>query len=246
MCRKVSHSETRLPAISASVRLYSESLLQATPLPHDNAQFCRKAFARRVRLHRHRSGRRTCPAGAPIHNLLEALGGRVPVTVVPATDDLDRPSAQLLTDGQRRSASSALQNWLNASDSALWGLCSNGLLLRLVRDNASLTRPAFVEADLRRIFEGDAFADFAALWLLIHASRFGAPGTLPSDCGLERWRDAGQKQGVAARDKLRDGVEDALLSLGTGFLSHPDNGALRGRLQSGDLPLPEFSASCFA
>ncbi|WGS23995.1 N-6 DNA methylase [Bradyrhizobium sp. ISRA463] len=171
---------------------------------------------------------------------LEALGGRVPVTVVPATDDLDRPSAQLLTDGQRRSASSALQNWLNASDSALWGLCSNGLLLRLVRDNASLTRPAFVEADLRRIFEGDAFADFAALWLLIHASRFGAPGTLPSDCGLERWRDAGQKQGVAARDKLRDGVEDALLSLGTGFLSHPDNGALRGRLQSGDLPLPEF------
>ena len=45
----------------------------------------------------------------------------------------------------------------------------------LVRDNASLTRPAFIEADLRRIFEGEAFADFAALWLLIHASRFGAP-----------------------------------------------------------------------
>jgi hypothetical protein len=171
---------------------------------------------------------------------LEAIGGRVPVTVVPTTDDLDRPSADMLTAGQRRSASLALQNWLNASDSALWGLCSNGMRLRLMRDNASLTRPAYIEADLRRIFEGDAFADFTALWLLVHASRFGVAGTLPSDCSLERWRDAGQKEGVAARDKLRDGVEAALLSLGTGFLSHPNNGPLRGRLQSGVLPLPEF------
>ena len=63
----------------------------------------------------------------------------------------------------------------------------------------SLTRPAYIEADLRRIFEGEAFADFTALWLLLHASRFGPAagedGRLPppSDCALERWRDAGQK-----------------------------------------------------
>jgi hypothetical protein len=171
---------------------------------------------------------------------LEAVGGRTPITVVPATEELDRPSAHMLTDGHRRSAAAALQNWLNAFDGALWGLCSNGLQLRLVRDNASLTRPAYIEADLRRIFEGDAFADFTALWLLIHGSRFGTAGALPSDCALERWRDAGQKEGVAARDKLRDGVEAALLSLGTGFLSHSDNGPLQQRLQSGDLPLPEF------
>lgn len=171
---------------------------------------------------------------------LEAVGGRTPVTVVPATEELDRPSAHMLTDGHRRSAAAALQNWLNAFDGALWGLCSNGYQLRLVRDNASLTRPAYIEADLRRIFEGDAFADFAALWLLIHGSRFGTLGTLPSDCALERWRDAGQKEGVAARDKLRDGVETALLSLGTGFLSHPSNTALRQHLQNGTLPLSEF------
>jgi hypothetical protein len=171
---------------------------------------------------------------------LEGLGGRVPVMVVPTTDDLDRPSAHLTMDGQRRSASSALQNWLNANEAALWGLCSNGMLLRLVRDNASLTRPAYIEADLRRIFEGDAFADFAALWLLVHATRFGVSGAPPTDCALERWRDAGQKEGVAARDKLRDGVEDALLSLGTGFLSYPGNGPLREQLRAGALPLPEF------
>ena len=124
---------------------------------------------------------------------LEALGGRVPVVVVPPADDLDRPSPHLTTDGRQRSAASALQDWLNAGEGALWGLCSNGVRLRLTRDNASLTRPAYIEADLRRIFEADLFADFAALWLLLHASRFGVAGAPPADCALERWREAGQQ-----------------------------------------------------
>jgi hypothetical protein len=171
---------------------------------------------------------------------LEAVGGRVPVVVVPPAGDLDRPSAQLTAEGRRRSAASALQDWLNAADSVLWGLASNGTRLRLARDNASLTRPAYIEADLRRIFEADLFADFAALWLLVHVSRFGSAGALPADCALERWREAGLKEGVAARDKLRDGVEAALISLGNGFLSHGENGALREKLQKGTLPLSDL------
>lgn len=171
---------------------------------------------------------------------LEALGGRVPVVVVPPSDELDAPSIHLPSEGRRRSAASAVQDWLNASDGALWGLCSNGIQLRLVRDNASLARPAVIQADLSRIFEGEAFADFAALWFLIHASRFGAPEATPTDCALERWREAGGKEGLAARDRLRDGVEAALLSLGGGFVSHPNNTALRERLASGALPLPDY------
>jgi hypothetical protein len=171
---------------------------------------------------------------------LEARGGRVPVVVVPPSDDLDAPSAHLPSEGHRRSAASAAQDWLNATDDTLWGLCSNGIQLRLVRDNASLTRPAFIEADLRRIFEGEAFADFAALWLLIHASRFGMPGTALADCALEQWREAGGKEGIAARERLRAGFEAALLSFGGGFLGHPDNAALRERVASGALPLSEY------
>jgi hypothetical protein len=172
---------------------------------------------------------------------LEARGGHAPVVVVPPSDELDAPSLHLSSEGRRRSAASALQDWLNASDSALWGLCSNGLQLRLLRANASLTRPAFVEANLHRLFKGEAFADFAALWLLVHASRFGAPGAAPTDCALERWREAGGKEGVVARGRLRDGVEAALLSLGGGFLAHPDNTALRERIANGALSLPEYS-----
>lgn len=171
---------------------------------------------------------------------LEALGGRVPVVVAPPSDPLDRPSPTLSIDGRRTSAALALQDWLNAAEDTLWGLACNGEKLRLVRDNPSLTRPAYIEADLRRMFEGDAFADFTALWLLLHASRFGFAGTPVTDCALERWRDAGQKAGVAARDRLRDGFEEALRAFGTGFLSHPANGELRRKLETKQLDLLDF------
>lgn len=171
---------------------------------------------------------------------LEGLGGRVPIVVVPPADEFDRPSDHLPTDGRRRSAASAIQDWLNANEASLWGVCSNGFRLRLVRDNQSLTRPAYIEADIRAIFQEENFADFTALWLLVHATRFGQPGTSPTDCTLERWREAGQKEGVVARDHLRDGVEAALLSFGNGFLAHPDNGVLREKLHSGELSLTDF------
>jgi hypothetical protein len=173
----------------------------------------------------------------------EALKERVPVVVVPPSDDLDRASAFLsLLSGEnrRRSAASALQDWLNQRDEALWGYCTNGDRLRLMRDNASLTRPAFVEVNLRQIFESENFADFAAAWQIFHSSRFGSPGTPAMECILEHWRTDGAKEGVTARDRLRDGVEAALLALGNGFLAHPENTGLRNRVTNGELPLTDF------
>ncbi|MCB1580360.1 MAG: N-6 DNA methylase [Alphaproteobacteria bacterium] len=171
---------------------------------------------------------------------LEALDGRVPVVIVPPSDALDRASDHLPSDGRKRSAATAIQDWLNADEESLWGFCSNGDRLRLVRDNASLTRPAYLEADLQQIFENDNFADFTALWLLLNASRFGLKGSPVSDCALERWKESGSKEGVAARDRLRDGVEQALLALGNGFLEHPRNRELREQIEKGELPLQDF------
>lgn len=171
---------------------------------------------------------------------LEALDGRVPVVIVPPSDGLDRASEHLPSDGRKRSAATAIQDWLNADEESLWGFCSNGDRLRLVRDNASLTRPAYLEADLQQIFENDNFADFTTLWLLIHSSRFGLKGAPVSDCALERWKESGSKEGVAARDRLRDGVEQSLLALGNGFLEHPRNRELRDQIEKGELPLQDF------
>ncbi|MFN3686444.1 hypothetical protein [Salinarimonas sp.] len=184
-----------------------------------------------------RAGERAYPVGQA------ALGGRVPIVIAPVarTEDgdpkagLDRAHPAFADGTRRRSATLLLQETLNATDTTLWGLVLDGRRLRLMRDNASMTRPAHIEADLDRIFGNGLFAEFSALWLLIHQSRFGAPGAPPSDCALERWREAGKQEGVQARERLREGVEEALTILGAGFLEHRDNGDLRRALEEGRL-----------
>jgi len=164
-----------------------------------------------------------------------ALDGRLPVVVAAYDQRLDERDPRFGGDGRQRSAFGLLQDYLNAADPVLWGLASNGLALRLARDNASFTRPAWIEADLERIFTEDRFADFSLLWLLIHASRFGKPGDLPQLCVLETWREASREEGTRAREQLRGAVEDALQSLGQGFVSSPENQTLRNRFADGSL-----------
>ncbi|WP_372090745.1 N-6 DNA methylase [Tistrella mobilis] len=165
-------------------------------------------------------------------------GGRVPIVVVPPTEEkLDRRSPTLSTD-RSRSPAFALQDYLNDSDGALWGLVTNGTVIRLMRDNASLTRPAYIEADLAAIFTNEDAASFAVLWSLIHRTRFGVAGTPVTDCALERWRESGSREGEAARDRLAAQVETALKVLGSGFLEA--NPELATRLKSGELDLTEW------
>jgi len=164
-----------------------------------------------------------------------ALGDRVPVAVAPAGAGLDTALHEFGDEGRRRSAFGLLQETLNASGDALWGIASDGLLFRIGRDNASLTRPAWIEADLGRIFTEDLYPDFAALWLLAHESRFGRAEDPPETCPLEAWREAGREEGTRAREKLSGGFRQALEILGQGFLSHPANRKLRAGLHAGDL-----------
>lgn len=165
-------------------------------------------------------------------------GGRVPVVVAPPSDEkLDRRSQVLSTD-RSRSPASALQDYLNDHDHASWGLVTNGAVIRLMRENPSLTRPAYIEADLSQIFANEDAASFALLWLLIHRTRFGVAGAPATDCALERWRDAGAREGEAARDRLAEQVEAALKALGSGFLeANPD---LAAKLRSGEVNLTEW------
>ena len=169
-----------------------------------------------------------------------AQKGRVPVVIAPANSGLDALLPAFGDGTRRRSAFGLTQEFLNAADDALWGLCTDGVTLRIARDNASLTRPAWIEADLARIFSEESYADFAALWLLIHETRFGRPSQPVTDCALELWRQSGREQGTRAREQLREGVEDALLCLGQGFLQHPENQALRDALHHGTLTPSDY------
>ena len=161
--------------------------------------------------------------------------GRVPVIFAAHDHFLDKPDTRFGDGVRRRSPFLLAQEYLNASDGALWAIVGNGLKLRILRDNPSLTRPAYIEADLEAIFTEGLYPDFTALWLLAHASRFGKVGNEPGDCPLERWRNTAQEDGIRARDRLRIGVTEALRALGTGFLAHPANMELRRRLEAGEL-----------
>ncbi|TDB73394.1 Eco57I restriction-modification methylase domain-containing protein [Micromonospora sp. KC723] len=123
---------------------------------------------------------------------------------------------------------SLVQELLNRSEAHLWGVLTNGRQLRLLRDSSALATAAYVEFDLEAIFDGELFSEFVLLYRLLHVSRFEVgEGAAPSTCWLEKWRTEAIAAGTRALDQLRKGVQDAITALGTGFLRHPDNGALR-------------------
>ena len=67
---------------------------------------------------------------------------------------------------------SLVQEFLNRSDESLWAILTNGLQLRILRDNHSLSRQSYVEFDLESMMDGQVYSDFSLLWLLCHVTRF--------------------------------------------------------------------------
>jgi hypothetical protein len=137
-----------------------------------------------------------------------------------------------------QSPHSLLQELLNRSPERLWGILSNGLVLRLLRDNVALTRQAYLEFDLEAMFTGEVYADFVLLWLVCHQSRVEAER--PENCWLERWTRTASHDGTRALDALRQGVQEAIETLGAGFLVHPSNHDLHQALRDGNLDGPQY------
>jgi hypothetical protein len=163
------------------------------------------------------------------------LYGHVPVHLLGWGTDLDHRTKGV-AGAADAAPQSMVQELLNRTDAHLWAILSNGRQLRLLRDSRSLAGSAYVEFDLELIFEEQLFSDFVLLYRLLHASRLTVgPDEPPAACWLERWRTAAIEQGERALAGLRDGVRRAIDTLGTGFLRHPANDALRERLSGGTL-----------
>ena len=161
--------------------------------------------------------------------------GPVPIHLIGCGLSLNRRAA-----GQRGAASAnphgLVQEFLNRSGPHLWAIASNGERLRVLRDSQALSRQAFLEFDLKAMFEGEVYSDFVLLWLTVHATRFvPRAGGRPETCRLEQWTREAERLGTRALGLLRGGVEQALRILGAGFTGHRRNAALRAALQSGQL-----------
>ena len=164
-------------------------------------------------------------------------GGSVPVHQLGWRLLVDKRSPGI-TGAAKTSPHSLLQEFLNRSDQHLWGIVTNGQVLRLLRDNATLTRQAYCDFDLRAIFDGNAYSDFQTLWRTCHRTRF--EGNPPANCYLEKWNLEAITAGTRALDQLREGVENALLQLGNGFLSHRANTQLRESIRNGELTADDY------
>jgi hypothetical protein len=160
----------------------------------------------------------------------------VPLHLLGVGVDLDRrnPGVPGAAD---RAPHALVQEYLNRSDNALWGVVSNGHTWRLLRDSSSLIGQSFVEFDLKSMFDGEVFSDFVAFFLLNHATRFALPaidelntkGDLHGSW-LEQWRNHAITTGTRALAALSPGVQRSIEALGTGFAQHPANSELRTRL----------------
>ena len=155
-----------------------------------------------------------------------------PVHIVGAGQSLDRRAE---SGRPRLAPHSLVQEYLNRTEH-LWGIVTNGLTLRLLRDSQLLRRQAYLEFDLKTMFEGDHFADFALFYRLFHRSRLPRANEKPEACLLERWYAQTVEQGGRVRERLRDGLEKAIEQLANGLLRHPRNTELRAAVEEGRLP----------
>ena len=172
--------------------------------------------------------------------------GPVPVHLVGCGLSLDRRAA-----GVRGAAAvnphGLVQEFLNRSPGHLWAIVSNGLRLRILRDNQALSRQSFLEFDLEAMFDGEVYSDFVLLWLMAHATRF-APreGDRPETCWLEQWTKLADEQGTRALGDLRGGVEEACRSLGKASPAIRRTLALREPCALGKCRSPTSTASSCA
>ncbi|GGW88551.1 hypothetical protein GCM10010297_07020 [Streptomyces malachitofuscus] len=129
----------------------------------------------------------------------------LPVHLLGWTTPLDRWSA-----GSARAPQSMMQELLNASPKYLWGVLSNGKVLRLLRDSTALVGSAYVEFDLEAIFGGGDFSDFLLMYALLHASRLELVpkpekkrrGTAAAAVAEEEEGDEEEGDGLATPDEL--------------------------------------------
>jgi type I restriction-modification system DNA methylase subunit len=162
--------------------------------------------------------------------------GHTPIHIIGYREQagLDRKPERTYIGAPRMSAHALVQEYLNLHDE-LYGLVTNGRILRLLRDSSRLIKLSYLEFDLDRIFTDGLFADFAVLYRLLHVSRLPASNEAAAESLIERYHQDSVDSGARIREGLSRAVEQAIRDFANGFLSHPDNALLRDAIASGKL-----------
>ena len=163
--------------------------------------------------------------------------GHTPIHIIGTREPagLDRKPERTHIGAPRMSAHGLVQEYLNLHDE-LYGLVTNGRILRLLRDSSRLIKLSYLEFDLDRIFTDGLYADFAVLYRLLHVTRLPANTEAAAESLIERYHQDSLDSGARIRDGLSKAVEQAIRDFANGFLAHPANDALRQSIPVGKLP----------
>lgn len=175
--------------------------------------------------------------------------GNMPVIVVGdkiigenGLETLDKCSLDYRAKGvrRRRSPHATMLEYLNATEN-VYGIISNGVILRLIRNSGQLVKLTYVEFDLRRMLEEDKYSEFCLMFRLLHASRFWASGDEP--CVIERWFNMSIESGNRIREGLSMAVQRAMEVMGNAALrtAGAGNDVLRTDLAEGKLTDAAFN-----
>jgi hypothetical protein len=167
----------------------------------------------------------------------------LPIHIV-GFNEPDRPDKNTLdirTSGgtTRLSPHATVQEYLNVTEH-LYGIATNGLHLRLIRDSGRLIKLTYIEFDLKRMLDEDKYSEFTLLFRLLHASRFPRSKAEADQCLLEKYYQDSIEAGNRIRNGLSQAVKESLLSLGNGFLQHEGNEVLREKIKQGELSSKEY------
>lgn len=138
-------------------------------------------------------------------------------------DTLDKCSLDYRAKGgmRKKSAHATMLEYLNATEN-VYGIISNGQILRLIRNSGQLVKLTYVEFDLRRMLEEDKYTEFCLMFRLLHASRFQAKGDEP--CVMERWFNMSIESGNRIRNGLSLAVQKTMETIGNAVLTSEGKG----------------------
>ena len=149
-------------------------------------------------------------------------------------DTLDKCSLDYRAKGgmRKKSAHATMLEYLNATEN-VYGIISNGQILRIIRNSGQLVKLTYIEFDLRRMLEEDKYTEFCLMFRLLHASRFRTSGDEP--CVMERWFNMSIESGNRIRNGLSRAVQTTMETIGNAVLTSEGEGndALREAFTNG-------------
>ena len=158
------------------------------------------------------------------------------ITTDGSINTLDKCSLDYRAKGnmRKKSAHATMLEYLNATEN-VYGIISNGQILRIIRNSGQLVKLTYVEFDLRRMLEEDKYTEFCLMFRLLHASRFRTSGDEP--CVMERWFNMSIESGNRIRNGLSRAVQTTMETIGNAVLTSKGEGndALRRAFADGTM-----------